>query len=103
MALLLDHLDFFIRESGASGRVPIHHAFAAIDESLFVKINEDPLDTFRVLGVHRKPLAGPIARAAQLFKLLNDDAAMLLFPGPDVLEKLLPAKIVAMLHLPFLA
>ena len=101
--LLLDHLDFLVGERGAGGGVPVHHAFAAVDEPLLVELHEDLLHAARIGRVHREPLAGPVARAAQLLELLDDDAAVLLLPGPDVFQELLAAEVVAVLHHALLA
>ena len=73
---------------------PVHHAFAAIDEALLVKLDEDLLHAARILRVHREPFARPIARAAELLELLDDDAAVLFLPGPDALEEFLAAEVV---------
>ena len=103
VALLLDHLHFLVGERGAGGGVPVHHAFAAVDEALLVELDEDLLHAARVVRVHREALAGPVAGAAELLELLDDDAAVLLLPGPDVFEELLAAEVVAVLHHALLA
>src|SRR5262249_30113064 len=53
--------------------------------------------------IKSEAFACPITRAAQLFELLDDDAAVLLFPGPDVFQKLFAADIIAMLDQALLA
>ena len=102
-AFLLDHLDFFVGKGGAGGRIPIDHPFAAVDQSLLIKIGEDPLHATRVIGIHREPFPGPIAGAAELLELLNDDAAVLFLPGPDVFEEFFSPDVLAMFELPLLA
>src|SRR6185312_1189223 len=85
------HFDFFIGERGLRNGAPVYHAFAAIDEALFVKLDEHLLHAARILRVHGEPLAGPIARAAEFLELIDDDAAVFFFPGPDAFQKFLAA------------
>ena len=89
------HDDFFIRQCGAAGGVPIDHAFAPVDVPLLVEVHEGLEDGVRILLVHGKAFAGPIARAAEFFELLDDDAAVFVFPFPDFFQELFPAEIVA--------
>ncbi len=103
LALFLHHLDLLVGEGGAGGGVPVHHALAAVDEALLIQLHEDLLHATRVGRVHGEPLPRPIARAAQLLELLDDDAAVLLLPGPDLFEEFLPAQVVAVLHHALLA
>ena len=90
------HDDFFVGERGERGGTPIHHAFAAIDESLFVKLDEHLLHAARIGLVHREPFACPVTRRADLFQLLDDDAAVFFLPLPDTFEEFFAAQIVAM-------
>src|SRR5208283_3598625 len=96
VSLLLDHLDFLVGERGTGGGVPVHHAFAAIDEALFVKLNEHLLDAARIFRVHGEPFARPVARRAELLELLDDDAAVFFLPLPDAFEEFFAAQVVAM-------
>src|SRR5207244_1634336 len=95
--VLLFHDDLLVRQGGERGRTPVDHAFAAVDEALFIKINEDLLDATRVVRVQGEAHAGPVAGGAQAFELLEDNAAVFLLPFPDLLEELFAAKVVAML------
>ena len=45
------------------------------------------LDGLAEALVHRKALVAPVARVAQAALLLEDDVAVLLLPGPDVLQE----------------
>ena len=92
--LLRFHFHFFVRQRGLGHRAPVHHAFAAIDEAFFVKLNEHLLHATGIVRVHREAFARPIARAAELLELVDDDVAVLFFPHPDALEKFLAAEIV---------
>ena len=103
LALLLLHDDLLVREGGQRFRAPIHHPFAAINEPLFIQVHEHPLHASRVILIHRESQPRPVTARAELFQLLDDDAAVLLFPFPNVLEQLLASEIIAMLHSAFLA
>ena len=102
LAVLLFHDDLLIRECGQRFRTPIHHALTAIDETLLVQIHKHALHASRVFLIHRKAQTRPVTTRAELFQLLDDDAAVLLFPFPDVLEQLLATEIIAMPHGTFL-
>ena len=103
LAVLLLHDDLLVREGRQRLGAPVHHPLAAVDVPLFIEIHEDALHAFRVFLVHRETQPRPIARCAQLFQLLDDDAAMLLFPFPNMLEQFLATEIVPMLHYALLA
>ena len=60
-AEFLNGRDLFIRERGARGRVPIHHPFAAINQTLLVEIYKYALNAARIGGIHREAFARPIA------------------------------------------
>ena len=98
MPLLLDHFDFLVGQRGAGHGVPIDHAFAAIDQPLFVELDKDALDATAVFRVQRESFARPIARSAQFLELLDDDAAVLFLPCPDFLQEFFPAEVFAVLH-----
>ena len=93
--ILRFHFHFLVGQRGLRDRAPVHHAFAAIDEILFVKLDEHLLHAAGILRVHREAFARPIARAAELLELVDDDVAVLFLPHPDALEKFLAAEIVA--------
>ena len=88
---LVNHL--FVGEGGQGLGVPVDHAHAAVDQAFVVQIAEDLDDAFGTGLVHRETGAVPIARCAQLAKLLEDDAAMFVGPGPRVLEELFAGQV----------
>ena len=75
--------DFLVAERCERDGAPVHHPLATIDHPLGMQINKNLLHLARVGVVHREALAGPVARAAKLFELVDDDAAVLLLPLPD--------------------
>ena len=89
--LLIDHL--LVGEGRLGLRVPVDHAYAAIDESLLVEIDKDMDDALRPLLVHREGRAVPVAGGAETAQLLEDDATVLVGPVPCMLEELLACKV----------
>lgn len=61
--------DFFVGEDGALGRTPIDGDFGLISESLFVKLEEDPLGELVVVGIGGVDFAIPIIGKAKAFDL----------------------------------
>ena len=105
MARGLDILDLEIGDGGFEMRVPIHQPLAAIDVALVIHIDED-LDhgvveiPFLARGRawcarHGEGLARPIARRPQPLELVDDGAARLLFPRPDMRQEFLAAHVAA--------
>src|SRR6185437_13390307 len=90
---LRSHFHFLVGECGLRGGTPVHHAFAAIDEALLVKIDEHALHIAHVVRVHRETFTGPVARAAEFLELRDDDAAVLFLPGPDTLDEFLASDV----------
>ena len=95
LALRRRHDHLFIRERRAQHRIPVHHAATAVNQTLLEKLRESSSHRRRKHIIHREALAIPVAGAAQLLQLANDDAAVLLLPAPDHLHKSLAAHIVA--------
>ena len=89
--LLINHL--LVAEGGEGGGIPIDHADAAIDQPLTVQIAEDAKDAPGTDVVHGKGRAIPVAGGAEASELLEDDAAVLLFPLPGVAQKLLAGEV----------
>ncbi len=96
------HHHFFVGQGRERRGTPVHHALAAINEAFFVEVHEHALHAARIFRVHREALARPVARRAELFQLLNDDAAFFVFPFPDFLEKFFAAEVIAMFYFSFL-
>src|ERR1022692_457878 len=97
--LLRFHFHFLVGQRGLCRGAPVHHAFAAIDQALLIKLDENFLHAARIFRIHREPFARPITRAPEFLELLDDDAAMLFFPRPDALEEFFAAKIMLCLVL----
>ena len=91
------HDDLLIAERGEGGRAPVHHALATVDEALFVEIDEHAHDAGVVVVVKGEALAAPVAGGAEFLELLDDDAAVLFLPLPDLRHEALAAEIVAVL------
>ncbi len=91
------HDDLLIAQRGEGGRAPVHHALATVDEALFVEIDEHTHDAGVVVVVKGEALAAPVAGGAELLELLDDDAAVLFLPLPDLRHEALAAQIVAVL------
>ena len=104
----LDILDLKVRDRGFKMRIPVGQALAAIDEALLVHIHEDLNDGIVKVGRvfmacpriarragHSKGVAVPVAGAAQALQLLDNRAAILAFPFPDLLQEALAPHIAA--------
>ena len=59
-ALLRCWNDFFVRQSGQSGWIPIDHAATAVDEPLLIKIDKNLEDSVNIFLVERVTLSRPI-------------------------------------------
>ena len=88
LAVRLFEHHLFVRKGGLGRRVPIDHAYAPVNQPLFVEVAEDPQDAFGTSFVHREAGAFPVARGAQLAQLLQDHAAVFLFPVPGMTQEL---------------
>ena len=89
------HDDFLVAQRRLRHRTPIDHALAAVNQPLRVKFDEYLLHLPRVILIHGKSLAVPIAGAAEAFELLDNDAAVFFLPRPHALQKFLPSQIAA--------
>ena len=83
-AFLLFHDDFFVGESGSGNGTPVDHAAPSIDQLFLKEIDEDLLDASGIGRVHGETLAGPVARCAEFFELLNNDATVFFLPLPNL-------------------
>ena len=82
-------LDFQVRDRGEGARIPVHHVLAAVDETPLVQADEALGHGTGQAGIHGEPLPGPVAAGTHSLELVHDPAAVLLLPGPDVLQELL--------------
>ena len=89
--VLIDHL--LVRQGSLCLRVPVHHAYAAVDVTFLVEVDENLDDALRTGLVHGEGSAVPVAGATQSAQLLQDDAAVLVGPVPGVLEELLAREV----------
>ena len=87
MQFLVDHL--LVGDGGEGLGVPVDHAHAAIDLAFAVEVDENVDDRFGEVGVHGEFGAVPVAGGAEFAELLEDDAAVFLFPLPGIFEELL--------------
>ena len=104
-ALDLDLLHFEVGDRGLEFRVPIDEALVLVDQVLLVEIDEDLDDGLRQALVHGEALARPVAGGAQALELVDDRAAGLGLPRPDLLEEFLApdlaaARLLPLHHLP---
>ena len=95
VALLVVVFHFQVGYRGVQLGVPVHQAFAAVDQAVFMQAHEGFLDRFGEAVVHGEALARPVHRRAQATNLPGDVAAGLFLPFPDLLQELLPAEVVA--------
>ena len=76
-------LHFEIRERGLAARAPVDDVIALVDESFFVEAHEGFAHGAREAGIEREAFARPVATDAGALHLLDDAAAVFLFPLPD--------------------
>ena len=89
--LLINH--FLVRERRLSLGIPVDHSDSAINQSLAIKVAEHFDDALRAHVVHRKGRAVPVTRSSQLTQLLQDNATVLIGPGPGMLQELLAGEV----------
>ena len=94
MASLIFVLYFCIRNGGQAFRAPVDDALATVDQSLLIVLDENFLDSLAASLVHGEALSRPVAGGAKLFQLLDDSAAVLLFPCPCTFQKCLSADVL---------
>ena len=76
--------DLFVGKGGLRGGVPVDHSYAAVDFTFFIQVDEYFDDAFAQRRVHREFGTLPVARSAEFAQLVQDDAAVFLFPLPSV-------------------
>ena len=89
-ALLVD--DLLVADGGQRLGVPVDHAHAAVDEPLVVEVDEYADDALVAHLVHGEGGAVPVAGGTEAAQLLEDDAAVLLFPLPGVFQEVFAAE-----------
>ncbi len=85
--LLLGVNDFEIADGGLAAGAPVDDVRAAVDKPLLVETNEGFPDCDRQVLVHREVFALPVDGDAEALHLLEDGAAVVLFPRPDTLHE----------------
>ncbi len=74
--------DLCFGDRGFAVGAPVDNPFAAVDQALFIEIDEHLLDRLVAALIHREPLTFPIAGGTQLFQLADNPPAILFFPFP---------------------
>ena len=92
LGILVD--DLVVTDGGQGHRVPVDHAYAAVDHALPVEMHEGGDDRVGQGRLHRELGPVPVAAGAQFAQLLQDDPAVLFLPLPGVLEELLTRQIL---------
>ena len=82
-AVFLFGFHFQVTDGAHQHRVPVHQAFAAVDQALLVEAHKGFGHGFGQLGVHGEVLAAPVHAVAHAAHLGGDGVAALLFPLPD--------------------
>ena len=105
VAVNFDILDFKIGNGRFKMRVPVHEALAAIDQPVFVHLDENldhsivEVAVFTLRGVrrtgHGKGIARPIAGRAKALELFDDGATGFGFPFPDLFKECITAHLGA--------
>src|SRR5271156_2566272 len=88
--------NFQIGERGAAIRAPVDHVLAAVDQSSFIKADEDFTHGARQAFVEGEAFTAPIATGAEANHLALDRAARLFLPFPNALFKLFAAEVAAL-------
>jgi len=89
------HDHFLVGEGGERNGAPVDETFAAVNVAALEELDEDGEDGLRVMLVHRERRARPVAGGAKAAELFEDDAALLVAPGPDLFEELVTAEVAA--------
>ena len=94
VGILLHILHFRVGKGSLAGGAPVDDARAAVNQALFIQAHKGFAHGAAEALVHGKALARPIAGNAQLAKLLDDAAAVFLFPGPGALQEAFAADVL---------
>src|SRR5690606_1089713 len=80
-------VDLQLGQHRAAGRVPVHDALAAVDETLVVELDELAANRTRQAFVHGEAALGQVAGDLQRPQVCEDDAAVAVLPGPHSLDE----------------
>ena len=91
--LVLMH-NLCIRNRGLAYRTPVDDPGAFVDISFLIKTDKYFLNSLGAALIHGKALTLPVCRCSQLFQLIDDLSAVLLFPCPGMFHKFVTADLV---------
>ena len=91
----LDVVDLEVAQRGLAARAPVDHPQAAVDEPVFVEVDEGRADGLHDRGVEGEDVARPVSAGAELAMLIGDAAAVLADPHPGAADELLTAEVLA--------
>ena len=92
-------LNLSVRQCGCTVRAPVDDTAALVDQTLFVQVYKDFLNSLRATLVHGEALTAPVTRRTELLELGNDAVAILVLPVPNALEELFTTQIITGLAL----
>ena len=95
MTGLVHILHLGIAQCGDTMGAPVDDTASLVDQTLFIQGDEYLPNSPGAAFIHGESGTIPVAGCAQLLLLLHNAVAVLLFPVPDSLQELFPAKIVA--------
>ncbi|CWM13932.1 Uncharacterised protein [Neisseria meningitidis] len=93
-ALFFHAFYFQIRHRRAKHRIPVHQAFAAINQALFIQAYEHFGYGFGAYIVHCEILARPVGRTAHTAHLLRNRAAGNFFPFPHFFQEFFTTQVM---------
>ena len=88
-------IHFQIGDRCAQYGIPIHQAFAAIDQAILVQAYKNFGHGMGEAIIHGKAFTRPVGRGTQAAHLARDSGAGFLFPFPDALHKIFAPQIVS--------
>jgi hypothetical protein len=91
VSLGLFEFDLEVAQGRTTPRAPVDDIVAAIDQPLLVEADEHLPDRPAQAAVHSEALSAPVAGGPHPLELLDDDAAVLLLPLPDLLDEVFSA------------
>ena len=93
-ALFFHAFHFQIRYCRTQNRIPVHQAFAAVNQALFIQTHKHFGYGFGAHVVHREILARPVGRTAHAAHLLRNRTAGNFFPFPHFFQEFLAAQVM---------
>jgi len=93
LSLLRPHDHFLIAQCSLIFRAPVAHAEATVDVAALVKLHKGIEHAPRIGLIKGKARPIPVTGGTQLAQLLENDAAVLLFPLPSPFDEFFPSEI----------